>query len=609
VSVAADLRSIGLGEQATRRAVPLINLVLLATFLGFTAYVAHGSYSLQGIATTAAVFAILALSLDLAAGMTGLYSLGHAGLFALGAYATTLINQHRGTNVLLLLPVVVIGVGLVGVVIGSLSLRVSGLYFAVTTLIFTLVVGVVLADWQFTGGLQGVAGPSFPDLPSGLAGLGSPVVWAVGLCLLVAIVLVWSLRSSPLYPVLLAIRDAEPFAASAGVPTAAVKVGAFGLSAGLAGMAGWAFAFLGFISPGQFSWTVSVNILVMVILGGMNTRLGPLLGAAFVSAFPVVVSIDPFLQEVLFGLVFVLVIVFVPEGAMGLLGRLWRQLRPVRPANAPAYASGELLALTPAHHVEDTDVVLAVRGVSFDYGTGAQALDAVDMTVRRGSVHGLIGPNGSGKSTLVNLISGALRPTAGSIVANGEHIEGLPQHAMAGRGLSRTFQSPVLVSELSTRRNVGIGTFSVIKGQARRGVVWPLVPSGHRDGRIISARAGAALGALGVSERWAGTRVADVPHGIEQLTQFAAATVARPSILLLDEPLAGLSPDEVQHVAELLRSLRDAGVTVIVVEHQTKFVFELCDEVTVLAAGQVVKTGSAAEVRQDNRVREVYLGQ
>jgi branched-chain amino acid transport system permease protein len=165
------------------------------------------------------------------------------------------------------------------------------------------------------------------------------------------------------------------------------------------------------------------------------------------------------------------------------------------------------------------------------------------------------------------------------------------------------------VSELSTRRNVGIGTFSVVKGQARRGVVWPLVPSGHRDGRIISARAEAALGVLGVNERWAETRVADVPHGIEQLTQFAAATVARPSILLLDEPLAGLSPDEVQHVAELLRSLRDAGVTVIVVEHQTKFVFELCDEVTVLAAGQVVKSGSAAEVRQDNRVREVYLGQ
>jgi branched-chain amino acid transport system permease protein len=609
MTVAGDLRATGLDPRVSRLGAPLVNVALLVAFLFGTSYVAHGSYYIQGIALTAGVFGILALSLDLAAGMTGLYSLGHAGLFALGAYGTTLTNQHRGTNVFLLLPLVVVGVGLVGVVLGSLSLRVGGLYFAVTTLIFTLVVGVVLADWQFTGGLQGLGGPIFPDFPPGLVGLGSSVAWAVGLCLLVTIVIVWSLRSSPLYPVLLAIRDAEPFAASAGVPTALVKVGVFGLSAALAGMAGWAFAFLGFISPGQFSWTVSVNVMVMVILGGMNTRLGPLVGAAFVSAFPVVVSIDPFLQEVLFGLVFVLVIVFVPEGAMGLVGRVWRRWGPASAATPDTPADLPALAPDRVGVAPESGPALEVRGVSYDYGTGVQALDGVDMTVQRGHIHGLIGPNGSGKSTLVNLISGGLRPDEGTIVANGEHIERLPAHAMAAHGVSRTFQSAVLVRELTARRNVGIGTFSVVRGQVRRAALWPLLPGSHRDGRTIAARAEGALGALGVGPRWSGARVADVPHGVEQLTQFAAATVARPSILLLDEPLAGLSRDEVAHVAGLLRRLRDAGVTVIVVEHQTAFVFELCDEVTVLAAGSLVKAGTAAEVRQDGRVREVYLGQ
>jgi len=596
MTVAADLRATGLADGLSRRAAPVVNVALVAAFVWFTSYVAHGSYYLQGIATTAGVFAVLAVSLDLAAGMTGLYSLGHAGLFALGAYATTLTNQHRGTNVFLLLPVVVVGVGLVGVLLGSLSLRVSGLYFAVTTLIFTLVIGVVLADWQFTGGLQGLAGPILPDFPAGLAGLGSPVVWVVGACLLVAVAVVWGLRSSPLYPVLLAIRDAEPFAASAGVPTAAVKVGIFGLSSALAGLAGWAFSFLGFISPGQFTWSVSVNIMVMVILGGMNTRLGPLVGAVFVSSFPVVVvSIDPFLQEVLFGLVFILVIVFVPEGAMGLLGRLWRRFGPSSATSATTPPEA-LPALTPTREAVDPGGnALEVRGVSFDYGTGVQVLDGVDMTVRRGHIHGLIGPNGSGKSTLVNLISGGLRPDEGTIVANGEHIERLPAHAMARHGVSRTFQSPVLVRELTARRNVGIGAYSV---------------AGRLTGRRgIEARAEGALGVLGVGPRWAGTRIADVPHGIEQLTQLASVCVAGPDIIVLDEPATGLSAKEVRHLAAILANLKTQGVTMIIIEHQTRFLFPLCDRVTVLNAGEVILTGSTDEVRADPVVRQVYLGE
>jgi branched-chain amino acid transport system permease protein len=604
-------------SRGKTRAFSLAMIVLTVVYLASTLGVAHGSYYIQNLVLVAAVFAILALSLDLVAGMTGLYSLGHAGLFALGAYSTTLLNSKLGWNVFLLLPVSIIGVGIVGIILGTLSLRVSGLYFAITTFIFTLVVVVLLSDLSFTGGLQGVSGPVLPDFPQALSFLGSSVVWCVGLALLVTVTIVWSIRSSPFYPVLLAIRDAEPFAAAAGVRTSVTKVGIFGLSAALAGLAGWAFSFLGFISPGQFTWTVSVNILVMVILGGINTRLGPIIGAAFVSAFPVVVSIDPFLQEVIFGCVFVAVIVFFPQGIMGLVGQLIRRIRrkPAPIADAANDDSAAPIAyapLAPAGEVatfRSEEIALEARNIVFGYVRGLRAVDNVDMVVRRGTIHGLIGPNGSGKSTLVNLISGQMAPNSGTISANGHRIERLGASARAGRGVMRTFQSAVLVKELSARENVTIGLYSKVAAIAGRSALWPLMPHAFRDSRQMREKADVALSSVGLAESWGRTRVADVPHGVEQLTQLAAACIAEPTILILDEPLAGLSSGEVEQVSEILRGLKRDGVTVIVVEHQTRFIFEMCDEVTVLAAGELVKTGTAAEVRADDRVREVYLGQ
>ena len=225
-----------------------------------------------------------------------------------------------------------------------MSLRVSGLYFAITTFVFTLVLTVLATDLSITGGLQGLLGPTFPDFPDSLSFLGAPVAWCVMLALLIAIGLVWSFRKSPLYPVLLAIRDAEPFAEAAGVRTAVIKVGVFGLSAAMAGGAGWLFSFLGVVSPGQFDWAVSLNILVMVLVGGINTTLGPIVGAMFVTMFPAVVNIDPWLQEILYGALSIFAITLFPEGVVGLakrhLATLFKAVSPAsRPVEAPASRS------------------------------------------------------------------------------------------------------------------------------------------------------------------------------------------------------------------------------------------------------------------------------
>ena len=620
---------------------PLLWAGALAAYAAGTVALAHSSSYQQGLLLVAAVYSILALSLDLVAGATGLYSLGHAGLFAIGAYATTILSTHYGWNVFEAIPVVVAAVGLVGVVIGALSLRVSGLYFAITTLIFTIIVNVLVSNLTITGGYQGLASPSFPAFPHLLSGAGSALVWSESGALLLTIAVVWNIRSSALYPAMLAIRDAEPFAAAVGVRTAMTRVGIFSLSAALAGLAGWAFSFLGFITPGQFNTTAAINILVMVILGGMNTRMGPICGAVFIGLFPVVVSINPLWQEILFGSVFIAVIVFFPEGFVGLLARLGHRVLATRITRRSATATAaravgagavdgapKVAPLSPngthaapsagdnppvpdkAIDVEDPDSpALEARGISFSYVKGVKALDGVDFVVPRGTIHGLIGPNGSGKSTLVNLLSGELSPERGTITANGRRVDQLAAWQRASLGMMRTFQTAVMVKELTARDNVSLGLFSQFRRIGTRSLAWPLIPSARRDSRAMARRATESLRLVGLGEQWARSRVADAPHGIEQLTQLAAACASHPGILVLDEPLAGLSASEVDQVAEILRQLKARGVTIVVVEHQTRFIFDVCDHVTVLAAGELVTTGTAARVRADERVREVYLGQ
>jgi branched-chain amino acid transport system permease protein len=599
-------------------------VLFVAAYLLATFVVAQSSLAVQGLILVAAIFALLALGLDLVAGAVGLYSLGHAGLFAIGAYTTTILANDDGTNLFVLLPISIATAGLVGLILGALSLRISGLYFSITTFVFTLIVTVLATDLSsITGGPGGLVGPAFPSFPAGLRALGSSVAWCIMLALFVVFGLMWSLRKSPLYPVLLTIRDAEPFAEAAGVRTALVRIGVFGLSAAMAGLAGWAFAFQGVVSPGQFDWSVSVNVLVMVILGGINTLLGPIIGAAFVSIFPAYVNLSPFWQEVLFGGIFVFMIVVCPQGLVGIvsaMGRRWNGAIAGRPSimvptqrpreaaplpdgrQAMGVGSSLLHERRPAN-----DVAVECRGVAFCYGQGPRVLTNVDLVVKRGTIHGLIGPNGSGKSTLVDLIAGRRRPEAGTIEVNGQRVEKRGPLARAGLGLRRTFQTAVLVGELPCRENVVVGLYSCVPRIAPRAPFWPLLPSARADSRRMGMQASEALSFVGAAA-WGGVRVADVPHGVEQVIQLAAACAPAPNIVVLDEPLAGLSPGEVEHMGDLLSQLQAAGITVILIEHQTRFVFSMCDQVTVLDAGEVVAAGSASEVRANRRVREVYLG-
>jgi branched-chain amino acid transport system permease protein len=586
----------------------LRGLVFVIAYLVLTYGLAQSSLNIQALALVAAVFAILAISLDLVAGMLGLYSLGQGGFFAIGAYLTTIAATQYEVGIFWLLPITLVATGVTGAVIGAMSLRVSGLYFAITTFVFTLVLTVLATDLSITGGLQGLLGPAFPDFPDSLQILGTPVAWCVMLALLVAIALAWNIRKSPLYPVLLSIRDAEPFAEAAGVRTKVIKVGLFGVSAAMAGLAGWLFSFLGVVSPGQFDWAVSLNILVMVLVGGINTTLGPIIGAIFVTMFPAVINIDPWIQEILYGALSIFAITVFPEGVVGLIKRRlggWFKARVATPTSeAP-----QVVAAAHARTGETgNEPIVECRGIEFGYGLGPKVLRNVDLVVRRGHIHGLIGPNGSGKSTLANIIAGGLRPQAGSILVKGIRVDGQAPSGRAKLGLRRTFQAAQLVKELPTSRNVMVGLYNSVPGIVRRSAIWPLLPSGRRDAAQMLASAEQALHTVGAG-KWVDARVGDVPHGIEQLTQLATVRVAGPDIIVLDEPATGLSISEVDHLARLLGELKAQGVTMIIIEHQTRFLFPLCDQVTVLNAGEVILTSTADEVRANPTVRQIYLGE
>ena len=595
-------------------------VLFLIAYIALTAAIAQADLGVRSLALVAAVFGVLAISLDLVAGMLGLYSLGQGGFFGIGAYLTTIVVNNYDWNPFLTLFVVLAVASAVGVAVGAMSLRVSGLYFAITTFIFTLVLTVLATDLKITGGLQGMLGPPFPDFPDALAWLKTSIAWCVMLGLLICLGVAWSVRRSPLYPVLLSIRDAERFAEAAGVRTALIKISFFGVSAAMAGGAGWLFSFLGVVSPGQFDWSVSLNILVMVLIGGVNTTLGPVIGAGFVSMFPSLVNINPWLQEMLYGALSVLAVTLLPGGLMSLAR--WRPPRAARRSKAPpeaAFAEGRLepalfrklvAASGPARAPENAASEYAVecRGIGFGYAEGPPALRGVSLAVRRGHIHGLIGPNGSGKSTLANVIAGVLRPQAGEVRVQGVRVEGAPAHRRAGLSLRRTFQAAELVREMTPAQNVMVGLFDLTPGILARAGLWPLLPSARRDTAQMAGRSREAMRMVGAGA-WIDDKVGDVPHGVEQLTQLAAVCVAGPDIIILDEPATGLSAREVEHLAEILTLLKAQGATMIIIEHQTRFLFPLCDRVTVLNAGEIILTGTADEVRADPLVRQVYLGE
>jgi branched-chain amino acid transport system permease protein len=537
----------------------------------------------------AATYAMAVLGLTVVLGYAGQISIAQAAFFGLGAYGvaigTTML--HLPFVLALLLGMAVAAV--LGAVLGASTLKLGGHYLAMVTISFQQILTLVLTNWiGLTNGPDGIRNIPRPSL-FGISWQDSDRYLALCLVVLYAVgTFVWWLKGTKLGLAMQAVRDNELAAGVVGVDTYRVKVTAFCLSALLGGLGGGLFAGgFGYISPDQFSFGESVVFLTMVLLGGADAAVGSAVGTALLILLPEWLRFLRGAYLAVYGLAVILIMVFMPTGLWGVLSRLAGP-PPRRDRGAP-----EPLTLGGPDAAEG-GLLLEVKDLAKHFG-GLKALDGVDIAVERGKVHALIGPNGSGKTTMLNVLSGIYRPTRGEVLVDGVRVSGLAPHELAAAGVGRTFQNIRLFHSLTVFENVVIGA----QRPHNQAAATP---------DEVRRRALAALGFVGMADR-ADLVVASLPYGHQRLVEIARALAGNPTLLLLDEPAAGLNLTEKQELVGLLKRLAGHGLTLFLIDHDMNLVEQMADRITVLNFGKRIAEGTPAEVLRHPDVIAAYLGE
>jgi branched-chain amino acid transport system permease protein len=569
-----------------RWGMPAFVLLVIAT-MALAVVVPKTGYILN-ISLQATTYAIAVLGLTIVLGLCGQINLAQAAFFGLGAYAVGLGQTDYGLNFWICL---LIGTGVAagfGALLGASTLRLGGHYLAMVTISFQQIVTLVLINWipvtKGPDGVRAIPRPGF--LADGSSYLAFCIAMLAGLGYLV-----WRLRDTKLGRAMRAVRDNELAAGVAGIDVYRTKVTAFALSAILGGIGGGLFAGgFAYVSPDQFSFAESVVFLTMVLLGGVASPIGAVIGTGLLILIPEwlrFLKSIPGLYLAIYGAAVILIVLFMPDGIWGYLrGQLDRFKRAVLPSRTAA-----TLALSGGG--EGTETVMEVRGLSKHFG-GLKAVDEVDLTIKRGGVHALIGPNGSGKTTTLNVLSGLYRATAGTIKLNGQDVTDLPPHARTKAGLGRTFQNIRLWRSMTALENVMVG--------AER----PGSPVGN-DPVAMLARARAALAFVGLEER-ADEVVANFSYGHQRAVEIARALAGDPVLLLLDEPGAGLNSSEKVELRDLLKRISARGLTILIIDHDMTLVSEVAQHITVLNFGRRIADGYSADVLKHPDVIAAYLG-
>ena len=552
------------------------------------------------IGTRACIYWVLVSGLNLVVGFAGQIAIGWVALLTLGAYVTAVLTA--GTAVPELSPYLALAIagvfgGVFGVIVGLPALRLRTFYFAMTTLGFaTIVTQVALAWGTVTGGGVGVPGPVFPwpfDSPWGF----------YYFCLGLAIVCTWmtmNVAASRFGRSLVAIRDAEVAAESVGISKPALLVTVFLFSGAVAGIAGGLFASLqSYITPDAFTFDLSVLFFIAILIGGRGSILGPLLGTIILTALPEFAAPLVAWSTFLYAVLLLVIVLAMPGGIAELLDfknrRPLEQHREIRPRP-------ELLSQVMGESAQPG--LLTLKGLSLSFG-GVRAIDGVDLEIKTGEVHGLIGPNGSGKTTTLNVISGYYAPQEGQMRLDGKVLPPRSPHMRARLHIARTFQTPRLVGEASVLENVMIG--GTTQGRGRFAESLLALPRHRSDEAHLREAATAALAVVGL-EQLAGVRSDRLQHSELRFVEIARALMLRPSFLLLDEPAAGLSVDEIKRLGALIVTISRRGTGVLLVEHHADLIFDICDRVTVLNLGKVLASGTPAEIRTHREVVNAYLG-
>ncbi|MCZ2497797.1 ATP-binding cassette domain-containing protein [Xylophilus sp. Kf1] len=549
------------------------------------------------VLTSVALLALAGVGLNILLGLTGQMSFGHGGFYAIGAYAVGILTVSSGLSFWLAWPVAVLLSAGVGALVALPALRVSGPYLAMITIAFAFIVehGVIEAA-GITGGQNGLMGIAAPSLGpvQGERAVAVLAMLSVGVALAA-----YALLSRGTWGAAMrAVRDSETACESLGLSPLVVKTVAFACSAACAGAAGALFAPLsGFIAPNSFGFMQSILFVLVVLIGGRGTVVGPLAGAIVVGLLPELLASLEEYRLLFFGALLLVVLWVAPRGLVGLVATLARRLglaMPVDSEPVPALPAGAPLPLAARGRS-----ALRAEGLTMQFG-GVRAVDALGFTAEQGRVTSLIGPNGAGKSTALNMLSGFYRATRGSFALGAQPLTGRSALHIARSGLARTYQTSLLFDSLSVADNVALaisrGRLGGLLGAAR-------LRSPETRRRACELLAWCGYG--GPADKPAG----DLAHVDRRLVEIARALALDPDFVLLDEPAAGLSREDKSRLATLLRRIADTGLGVLIVEHDMALVMGISDRIVVLDAGRHLATGTPAEVRANREVQQAYLGE
>jgi branched-chain amino acid transport system permease protein len=579
------------------------------------------------------VWGLFGIGFDILFGFAGLLSFGQSAFYGTGGFVAAYLLTRAGfPYVVLALIIGTVAAAAVGYLVGLIALRRTGIYFAMITVaiaeVFFFVEFNPLADW--TGGENGLPGVPTPSFNLGFTTFHFTSGWSLyqflALCYFVGIVIALRIVRSPVGAILSAIRDNPLRASAVGHNIHGYKLTAFVIAAAYAGFAGGLLGVLqAFMPPDAFTFDTSGQLVMQTAIGGRGTLFGPLVGAT------IWLFLQDFLQAALglgaawklvLGTVFVLLVCFLRRGIVGgledfygwILGRRARYSHAadavVEPGGIPADAPIEPAVITEpvprrvaerrSGGDEHSGPILQARGLTKRFG-GVVANSDIDFTVNRGELRGIIGPNGAGKTTFFKMLTCEIRPTSGRIVFDGRDITGMNVTSVCQLGLTKSYQVNQLFTGLTVRENVVIAALAEIRGKFRLDVFRSLdkIPQ-------LNEQVARTLDLVDLSSR-SDTPVSQLAYGEKRRLEIGLALATSPSLLLLDEPLAGMSPREREETVKLLKSIgRDR--TMIVIDHDMDALFELAERVTVLQEGRVLVEGTPEEIKNNALVQDAYLG-
>jgi branched-chain amino acid transport system permease protein len=577
------------------------------------------------------IFCLTIIGLDLLTGIAGQVSLGQAGFMAIGGYLTAILTTHYQVPTLLALLAGCGGSVLVAVVLGLICGRLRGMYLAIITLAFGILVEGLANGLSITGGPSGIGGIPPITVGSFQFDTDSSFYYLIWIIVGVALVLTANLVRSNRGRILRAMHGDQVGARSLGLHVTRAKVVVFAISACMASIAGSLYAdYFRYLSPDQVGSAESLQLITMLVIGGMGTLFGPLIGVALLTYLPIAFQPLANYSTLVTGVLLIAFLRYLPAGLWGgVLEVTTRGLNRWTPFGRPAAAAAppgadgppaEPAAVPPSRDRAAAEPgaaaraaattaaaappALRVTGLSKSFG-GVVAVSDVSFEVPDGSLTALIGPNGAGKSTLFNLITNLYQPDSGEVQLHSRPLHRLAPDRITSLGLFRTFQTARVFPQLSVLDNVLVGAYRL--GRAGYLAQSLRLPRSLREERVLETRARRLLELIGLAER-AEERAAVLPLAAQKYLELARSLMSEPSVVLYDEPGAGMNDAETDELGAILRAIRDTGHTVLVVEHNMSLVMGVSDHIVVMDAGRVIAAGPPLAVRSDPQVIRAYFG-